>query len=81
MKRAEYLQRIEQIKPWDIEAFVKIFYEVIANKANLDIDSRDMLTALLAEKVLQAGPILRARLEQDRSHLHSPRPVPARMNE
>lgn len=81
MKRAEYLQRIEQIEPWDIEAFIKMSYEVIANKANLDNDSRDMLTKLLAEKVLQAGPILRVRLEQDRSHLHSPVPAPARMKE
>lgn len=80
MKRAEYLKRIEQTDPCDIEAFVKMSYEVIADKVNLHLDSRDMLTKLLAEKVLEAGPLLRARLEQDRSHLYSPGPVPTRMH-
>lgn len=76
MKRAEYLKRIEQTDPFDIESFVEMSREVVANKANLLFNSRDELTELLAEKMVKAVQLRRAQL----SHFHSSRPMPARMH-
>jgi hypothetical protein len=73
MKLAEYLEKIEQIDPCDIEAFVNMSYEVVGNKHNLHFDSRDVLTKLLAEKVQEAGRILRA----EECYPHSPTSTPS----
>ncbi len=60
MKLKSYLEKIEQTNPCDIEALVKLSYEVVANKSNLRFESRDLLTELLAEKVLEVPKKVRA---------------------
>lgn len=75
MKLKEYLERIEQLDRCDIEAFVKMSYEVAANVHNLHAASSSALTALLIEKTKAAARLLRAKECQT----HSPTAVSSRM--
>jgi len=61
MKLARYLQKIDGTHFCDIEAFIELSRQVDANREKLTSESRDLLTELLAERVIEAKRELQAR--------------------
>ena len=61
MKLASYLEKIDQTDPCDIEAFINLSFMAVNDRFDLCLESRDLLTYLLAEKVIEAGKKLRAK--------------------
>ncbi len=79
MKLESYLQKVDETPPHEIEELVNLSRMVVDDKTNLYWESRDLLTGLIAEKVLLGIRRRRERLGMDTGNVLGlpPRLMPA----